>query len=44
MHSLRQFDGGAIDTVLRFTATISACPSMIGFVTARRREPIRFDE
>ena len=30
-HSLRQFNDGAIDTVLRFTATMSPYPSMIGF-------------
>jgi FAD/FMN-containing dehydrogenase len=30
-HSLRQFNDGAIDTVLRFTETMSPYPSMIGF-------------
>jgi len=30
-HSLRQFNDGAINTVLRFTATMSPYPSMIGF-------------
>jgi FAD/FMN-containing dehydrogenase len=30
-HSLRQINDGAIETVLRFTATMSPYPSMIGF-------------
>jgi FAD/FMN-containing dehydrogenase len=30
-HSLRQFNDGTIETVLRFTATMSPYPSMIGF-------------
>jgi FAD/FMN-containing dehydrogenase len=30
-HSLRRFDDGTIETVLRFTATMSPYPSMIGF-------------
>jgi FAD/FMN-containing dehydrogenase len=30
-HSLRRFNDGAINTVLRFTATMSPYPSMIGF-------------
>jgi FAD/FMN-containing dehydrogenase len=30
-HSVRQFNAGTIDTVLRFTKTMSAYPSMIGF-------------
>jgi hypothetical protein len=30
-HNVRQFTEGAIDTVLRFTATMSRYPSMIGF-------------